>query len=109
MSRRGGNPSSTMKNASRVLSLIIVCCVAAPTLAVPALSQGDPQTLQEEEALLRRQELRRDELTALIARKEAEFSGLQAEILALADTIAVNNTRLELLADELEETVDERP
>lgn len=108
MSRRGENPSSTMRNTSRAFSLIIVCCVAAPSLAAPALSQGDQQILQEEEELLRRQELRRDELTALIAEKEAEFGGLQAEILALADTIAVNNTRLELLADELEETVDER-
>jgi len=97
-----------MAKPSRALSLIIVCCVAVPALATPALSQGDQQVLQEEEALLRQQELRRDELTALIAEKEAAIDGLGDEIFGLDDTIAVNNTQLELLADELEETVDER-
>ncbi len=97
-----------MAKTSRALSLIIVCCVAVSALATPALSQGDQQILQEEEALLRQQELRRDELTALIAEKEAALRGLGDEIFGLADTIAINNTQLEFLADELEETVDER-
>lgn len=97
-----------MRNTSRALSVILVCCVAVPSLATPAISQGDRQVLGEEEALLREQELRRDELTALIAEKEATLAGLGEEILGLADTIALNNTRLEILADELEETVDER-
>lgn len=97
-----------MAKTSRSLSLIIICCVAVSALATPALSQGDQQILQEEEALLRQQELRRDELTALIAEKEAALGGLGDEIFGLADTIAINNTQLEFLADELEETVDER-
>ena len=96
-----------MAKTSRSLSLIIVCCVAVSALATPALSQGD-QILQEEEALLRQQELRRDNLTALIAEKEAALGGLGDEIFGLADTIAISNTQLEFLADELEETVDER-
>lgn len=97
-----------MVKTFRALSLIIVFCAATSALATPALSQGDQQILQTEEALLRQQELRRDELTALIAEKEAALGGLGDEIFKLADTIAINNTQLEFLADELEETVDER-
>ena len=108
MSRRAGNPSLTMTRTSRALSLIVVLCAATSALAAPAHSQGDQQVLQTEEALLRQQELRRDELTALIAGKEAALGGLGDEIFELADTIAVNNTGLEFLADKLEETVDER-
>ena len=77
-------------------------------LATPALSQGDQRILREEEALLREQELRRDELTQLIAQNEATLGELGDEIFDLANTIAINNTEVELLADEFEETVDER-
>ncbi len=97
-----------MKNTSRALSLIIVCCVAVSALAAPALSQGDQQILREEEELLQQQEFRRDELTALIAEREASVGVLGEEIFGLADMIAINNIQLEFLADELEETVDER-
>ena len=97
-----------MKIASRALSLIIACCAAVPSLAVPALSQSTDQILSEEEELLQQQELRRDELAGLIAEKEAALSGLTAEILRLTGEIAVQNTLIEILADELEETVDAR-
>lgn len=97
-----------MKKTPRFLSLIIVGCVAAASSATPASSQGNQQILQEEEELLARQELRRDELTALIAEREAASGALGEEILGLADTVAVNSTQLEVLADELEETVDQR-
>ena len=97
-----------MAKTSRVLSLIIVCCVAMSGLATPALSQGDQQILREEEANLREHERRRDKFTALIAEKEAALGGLQSEIFDLLNTIAVDNTQVELLADELEKTVDER-
>ena len=101
-----------MAKTSRVLSLITVscvaaCCVAMSALATPALSQGDQQILREE-ANLREQETRRDELTTLIAEKEATLGELQGEILDLLNTIAVNNAQFELLADKLEQTVDER-
>ena len=79
-----------------------------PVLASPALSQGNQPTLRSEEANLREQERRRDELTALIAQKEATLGELQSEIFDLRNTIAVDNTQFELLADELEKTVDER-
>ena len=109
MSQRAGRfPVLTMAKTSRVLSLIIVCCVALSALAAPALSQVDQQILREEQANLREQESRRDELTALIAEKEATLGELNNEIFALVNTIATDNTQLELLADEFEETVDER-
>ena len=109
MSQRAGRfPVLTMAKTSRVLSLIIVCCVALSVLAAPALSQGDQQILREEQANLREQESRRDELTASIAEKEATLGELNNEIFTLVNTIATDNTQLELVADEFEETVDER-
>ncbi|MDE0065697.1 MAG: DUF3048 domain-containing protein [Acidimicrobiaceae bacterium] len=97
-----------MATTSRVLSLIIVCCVAVSVLAAPALSQEDPRILREEQAHLREQESRRDELTAFIAAQEAALGELNNEILDLANAISTDNTRLALLADKFERTVDER-
>ncbi|MCY3851541.1 MAG: DUF3048 domain-containing protein [Acidimicrobiaceae bacterium] len=109
MSRRAGKiPVLAMAKTSRVLSLIIVCCAAVSTLAAPALSQGDPQILREEEAHLREQESRRDELTAFIAAQEATLGEINNEIFDLSNTIATESTQLELTADEFERTVDER-
>lgn len=109
MSQRAGRfPVLTMATSSRVLSLIVVCCAAVSVLAAPALSQGDPQILREEQEHLREQESRRDELTAFIAAQEATLGELDNEIFDLIGAISTDNTRLELLADEFERTVDER-
>lgn len=109
MSQRAGKfLVLTMAKTSRVLSLIIVFCVAMSALVTPAGSQGTRQTLRQAEASLREQEERRDELTALIADKEATLAELHNEIFDLIGTITVNNTQLELLAEEFERTVDER-
>lgn len=100
-----------MAKKFRVLSLLLVCCVAAAilaTLATPALSQASQQALLDAQAKVRELESRRNELTTAIAEKETAVANLRNEITNLSDTITVNNTHLELLADQLERTVHQR-
>lgn len=97
-----------MAKTSRVFSVIIVCCLAMSTLTAPALSQENQPTLRQDELNLAGLELRRDDLTALITDKETALGTLEDQIFELANTIAFNNTQIELLADDLEESFDER-
>lgn len=64
--------------------------------------------MQDAQAKVRELENRRNELTTAIAQNETAVANLRNEIINLHDSIAVDSTQLELLADQLERTVHQR-
>jgi len=83
------------------LLLALSSSLALLAAGAPAASQIDPAKIDQLQQ-------RRDEITLELAQADAEITALEAELVDLDDTIDDRRVGIELVADEIERTVDSR-